>query len=187
MARVAIEQSRAEHDNGNSAGRKGPICSTVEELRRSSARKSWPVRGREDQDCRSVNLDSRSIQSDLFVAIKGTVSTGMILSGTALSRGCGAAASIPTIRVGCPGQERKKRTPLLILAFAIRSHQQLATPPSELVRHSVVAVTGSNGKTTTKEMVASVMAYRWVLATEGNLNNRTGVPDPSSPQRKSTR
>ncbi|MDH4305795.1 MAG: UDP-N-acetylmuramoyl-tripeptide--D-alanyl-D-alanine ligase, partial [Nitrospira sp.] len=41
----------------------------------------------------------------------------------------------------------------------------------------VVAVTGSNGKTTTKEMVASVMAHRWrVLKTEGNLNNRLGVP-----------
>ncbi|HEX6727374.1 MAG TPA: UDP-N-acetylmuramoyl-tripeptide--D-alanyl-D-alanine ligase, partial [Nitrospira sp.] len=41
----------------------------------------------------------------------------------------------------------------------------------------VVAVTGSNGKTTTKEMVASVMAHRWkILKTEGNLNNRVGVP-----------
>jgi UDP-N-acetylmuramoyl-tripeptide--D-alanyl-D-alanine ligase len=40
-----------------------------------------------------------------------------------------------------------------------------------------VAVTGSNGKTTTKEMVASVMASRWkILKTEGNLNNRVGVP-----------
>lgn len=40
-----------------------------------------------------------------------------------------------------------------------------------------MAVTGSNGKTTTKEMVASVLAHRWnILKTEGNLNNRLGVP-----------
>ena len=41
----------------------------------------------------------------------------------------------------------------------------------------MIAITGSNGKTTTKEMVAHVVAQRWkTLKTEGNLNNRIGVP-----------
>src|SRR3970282_2554908 len=55
--------------------------------------------------------------------------------------------------------------------------QQLATHHRSRFHIPVVAVTGSNGKTTTKDMVASVLAQRWpVLKTEGNFNNRIGVP-----------
>ena len=57
------------------------------------------------------------------------------------------------------------------------AYQQLATHYRSRFNIPVVAVTGSNGKTTTKEMVAAVLAQRWaVLKTEGNFNNRIGVP-----------
>jgi UDP-N-acetylmuramoyl-tripeptide--D-alanyl-D-alanine ligase len=57
------------------------------------------------------------------------------------------------------------------------AYQQLAAYVRNRFHIPVVAVTGSNGKTTTKEMVASVMAHRWkILKTEGNFNNRLGVP-----------
>ena len=55
--------------------------------------------------------------------------------------------------------------------------QQLATHHRSRFHIPVVAVTGSNGKTTMKDMVAAVLAQRWsVLKTEGNFNNRIGVP-----------
>jgi UDP-N-acetylmuramoyl-tripeptide--D-alanyl-D-alanine ligase len=57
------------------------------------------------------------------------------------------------------------------------AYQQLATHHRTRFSIPVVAVTGSNGKTTTKDMVASVLAERWcTLKTEGNFNNRIGVP-----------
>jgi UDP-N-acetylmuramoyl-tripeptide--D-alanyl-D-alanine ligase len=72
-----------------------------------------------------------------------------------------------------------KRTPPFILGVSdpLCAYQQLAEYHRSRFRIPVVAVTGSNGKTTTKEMVASVMSNRWkILKTEGNLNNRVGVP-----------
>jgi UDP-N-acetylmuramoyl-tripeptide--D-alanyl-D-alanine ligase len=57
------------------------------------------------------------------------------------------------------------------------AYQQLATHHRSRFHIPVVAVTGSNGKTTTKDMVAAVLGQRWpVLKTEGNFNNRIGVP-----------
>lgn len=71
------------------------------------------------------------------------------------------------------------RRPALILGVkdTLAAFQHLATHHRQRFRIPIVAVTGSNGKTTTKEMTASVLATRWTtLKTEGNLNNRIGVP-----------
>jgi UDP-N-acetylmuramoyl-tripeptide--D-alanyl-D-alanine ligase len=59
----------------------------------------------------------------------------------------------------------------------LEAYQRLATHYRNRFPIPVIAVTGSNGKTTTKEMVAQVVMQRWkTLKTEGNLNNRIGVP-----------
>jgi len=58
-----------------------------------------------------------------------------------------------------------------------RAYQEIAAFHRKRFQIPVVAITGSNGKTTTKEMVASMLRERWtVLKTEGNFNNRLGVP-----------
>jgi UDP-N-acetylmuramoyl-tripeptide--D-alanyl-D-alanine ligase len=58
-----------------------------------------------------------------------------------------------------------------------RAYQDIASFHRQRFQIPVVAITGSNGKTTTKEMVASVLRERWtILKTEGNFNNRLGVP-----------
>ena len=59
----------------------------------------------------------------------------------------------------------------------LEAYQRLATHYRNRFPIPVIAITGSNGKTTTKEMVAQVVMQRWkTLKTEGNLNNRIGVP-----------
>ena len=134
---------------------------------------------------RRITLDSRHIRSgDLFVALVGERFNGHDFVGTALSQGAVGAIvqdSFDPAASGLnTGQKRaSKRTAPFILGVRdpLFAYQQLATHHRNRFAIPVVAVTGSNGKTTTKDMVAGVMARRWtVLKTEGNLNNRIGVP-----------
>jgi len=133
------------------------------------------------QRIRRMNLDSRSIRpGDLFVAMRGDRFDGHDFVAAALAQGAVGAlvhdAYVPPPAVLKAGG--KRATALLLgVRDPLFAYQQLATHHRSRFDIPVVAVTGSNGKTTTKEMVASVMAHRWrILKTEGNLNNRIGVP-----------
>ncbi len=133
------------------------------------------------QPVRQISLDSRSIRSgDLFLAMKGERFDGHDFVGAALSRGAVGAIVDDSYNVGPLAiKPNSKRLAPFILGVRdpLFAYQQLATHHRSRFDIPVVAVTGSNGKTTTKEMVAGVMAHRWrVLKTEGNLNNRIGVP-----------
>ena len=116
-----------------------------------------------------VSTDSRTlVKGNLFVALTGPHFDGHDYLVRAIQCGAAAAAvsrdldvELPVIRVG------DTRTALGQLARHWRS--QFAIP--------VVAVTGSNGKTTVKEMIAAILGRSGpVLATQGNLNNDIGVP-----------
>jgi UDP-N-acetylmuramoyl-tripeptide--D-alanyl-D-alanine ligase len=156
---------------------------TVEELREVISTKvlAGERPGWMKQSIRRINPDSRSIRhGDLFVAMTGDRFDGHNFVGTALSHGAvGAIVKDSYNPVSSGVKPVQKRTPPFILGVRdpLFAYQQLATHHRSRFDIPVVAVTGSNGKTTTKEMVASVMAHRWkVLKTEGNLNNRIGVP-----------
>jgi UDP-N-acetylmuramoyl-tripeptide--D-alanyl-D-alanine ligase len=99
---------------------------------------------------------------------------------TALSRGAMGAIVLDSYDVsGLTLKHGSKRPQPLVLGVSnpLHAYQQLAAYHRSRFEIPLVAVTGSNGKTTTKEMVANVMAHRWrILKTEGNLNNRVGVP-----------
>lgn len=156
---------------------------TVEELREvisvkvlAGERPGWMK-----QPIRQISLDSRSIHSgDLFVAMMGEQFNGHDFIGAALSRGAvGAIVHDSFDAASFSLNTDQKRTVPFILGVRdpLFAYQQLATHHRSRFDIPIVAVTGSNGKTTTKEMVASVMAHRWkILKTEGNLNNRIGVP-----------
>jgi UDP-N-acetylmuramoyl-tripeptide--D-alanyl-D-alanine ligase len=156
---------------------------TVEELREVISTKILAGEGPGwmKQRIRQISLDSRSIRpGDLFLAMKGDRFDGHDFVGAAL--GCGAVGAVVRDSYDVRSLALKsgsKRTVPFILGVRdpLFAYQQLATHHRSRFDIAVVAVTGSNGKTTTKEMVASVMAHRWkVLKTEGNLNNRIGVP-----------
>jgi UDP-N-acetylmuramoyl-tripeptide--D-alanyl-D-alanine ligase len=133
------------------------------------------------QRIRQISLDSRSVgPGDLFIAIKGDRFDGHDFVAAALSRGAVGAIvhdRFPDDRVAVTGASKRRPPFLLGARDPLFAYQQLATHHRSRFDIPLVAVTGSNGKTTTKDMVASVMAHRWkVLKTEGNLNNRIGVP-----------
>ena len=128
---------------------------------------------------RRVCTDSREVRpGDLFVALKGERFDGHQFVESALQRG--AVGAVVEERSGiAPVAASPASGPSLLLAVpdTLLAYQQLAAHHRQRFRIPLVAVTGSNGKTTTKDMVANVLAERWtVLKTEGNLNNRVGVP-----------
>jgi len=122
---------------------------------------------------RRVHADSRSVRKgDLFVALPGERFDAHEFVPAAVA--AGAVAVI--VRADYAPPPAVAGALLFGVADPLRAYQQLAAAHRERFTLPVVAVTGSNGKTTTKEMVASVLAARWrTLKTEGNLNNRIGV------------
>jgi UDP-N-acetylmuramoyl-tripeptide--D-alanyl-D-alanine ligase len=117
----------------------------------------------------SVSTDSRTLsRGALFVALKGPSFDGHNFIATAMQRGAAAALVDHQLPVSIP--QVVVDDPLRALSdFAREWRRQFAIP--------VVGVTGSNGKTTTKEMIGKILVERGeCLVTQGNLNNHIGVP-----------
>ncbi len=116
-----------------------------------------------------VSTDSRSLEpGNLFVALVGERFDGHEYLAQAAGRGAAAAAVC---------REVPAELPLVRVADTRRALGRLAAFWRRRFEIPLVAVTGSNGKTTVKEMTAAILgAGREVLATRGNLNNDIGVP-----------
>jgi UDP-N-acetylmuramoyl-tripeptide--D-alanyl-D-alanine ligase len=119
------------------------------------------------------SIDSRSVGTgQLFFAVKGERLDGHDFVGEALEKGAVAAI----VRKDRFGQYADK-TPLMAVEDTLVALQTLATAVRKLWGRPLVAVTGSAGKTTTKEAVAHVLGTRFgVLKSEGNFNNHFGLP-----------
>lgn len=119
---------------------------------------------------RSVTTDTRKIKhGDIFFALKGGNFNGNTFAVKALERG----ASMVVI-----DEEQQLNDARMVLVDDVLSAlQQVAKMYRESLRIPFLAITGSNGKTTTKELIRDVLARRYrVSATVGNLNNHIGVP-----------
>ncbi len=156
---------------------------TVEELREvvSARVLAGEGTGWTTHRIRRISLDTRSLRpGDLFLALRGDRFDGHDFVAAALSRGAVGAIVFDSYDVSGLGLkcDSKSTQPFVFgVGDPLSAYQQLAAYHRSRFQIPVVAVTGSNGKTTTKEMVANVMAQRWkILKTEGNLNNRVGVP-----------
>lgn len=118
-----------------------------------------------------VSTDSRSVaEGDLYVALIGERFDGHDFVADALSKGASAAVvSRPS-----PGDEAARLYPVADTLTALGA---LAAHRRRSLDAPVVAITGSSGKTTTKDMTAAAMGVSHrVHATSGNLNNRIGMP-----------
>jgi UDP-N-acetylmuramoyl-tripeptide--D-alanyl-D-alanine ligase len=127
-----------------------------------------------------VSIDSRSVRpGELFVAIRGPRFDGHDFVGAALQSGAVAAVVEARRAAEYPEEVRGK---LLAVEDTLRALQELARAYCDSWRQAkpgrrVAAITGSAGKTTTKEILAALLAARFrVLKSEGNLNNEYGLP-----------
>ena len=122
-----------------------------------------------------VTTDSRDIRpGDLFVGIRGERFDGQAFAAQALAAGAVAAMVSDVPRNAGPGAR------LLVVADTRLALGQLAAYWRARFAMPLVAITGSNGKTTVKEMLAAILRQsageRGVLATAGNFNNDIGMP-----------
>jgi UDP-N-acetylmuramoyl-tripeptide--D-alanyl-D-alanine ligase len=117
----------------------------------------------------NVTIDSRTVSTgDLFVAIEGRRADGHEFVGDAAARG--AAGAIVSRIVAAPLAQIETRETVAALGALARAWREGFEIP-------VVAVTGSNGKTTVKELVATILRERGsVCWSEASLNNHLGVP-----------
>jgi len=119
------------------------------------------------------SIDSRTIQpGELFFAVKGEKMDGHDFVAQAIEKGAVAAVVSRDQQAQLPSG-----LPLLVVADTLLALQTLATLVRRLWGKPLVGVTGSAGKTTTKEAIAHVLAARLkVHKSEGNFNNHFGLP-----------
>jgi len=117
-----------------------------------------------------VCTDTREIKKDaIFFALKGDNFNGNAFAEKALEAGCSIAV--------IDEEKFKKDDRYFLVNDVLRALQQLASHHRKVLKIQVLAITGSNGKTTTKELANAVLLQKYkVLATKGNLNNHIGVP-----------
>ena len=116
---------------------------------------------------RNAEFDSRLIESgDLFVPLKGA-RDGHDFIPTAFAQGAAATLSEHSVAEG----------PYILVDDVLTAFQRLAKYYLEKMQVDVLAVTGSNGKTTTKDMLAQLLATSYkTYKTQGNYNNEIGLP-----------
>ena len=127
-----------------------------------------------------VSTDSRRLpEGCMFFALKGENFDGNRFAAKALADGA-AVAVVDDANVVPEGERRTTASGpgrYVLVPDVLQALQQLAAFHRRHFRHPVLQVTGTNGKTTTKELLAAVLARKFrVLYTQGNLNNHIGVP-----------
>ncbi len=119
----------------------------------------------------TVTTDSRTISKDcVFVALKGEHFDGNDFAMKVAEEG--VAACVIADRKDLPKHER-----LFVVEDSLKCLQSLAKLHRERIGLPILGITGTNGKTTTKELVSAVLSKKFnIVFTQGNFNNQLGVP-----------
>ncbi|GAB6119874.1 UDP-N-acetylmuramoyl-tripeptide--D-alanyl-D-alanine ligase [Dysgonomonas termitidis] len=117
-----------------------------------------------------VSTDTRNSPKDsIFFALKGANFNGNEYAGKAIDSGCSYAV--------VDEAKYATRPNIILVEDCLDTLQKLANYHRKQLKTPVIGITGTNGKTTTKELITSVLSQEYnVLATQGNLNNHIGVP-----------
>ena len=122
--------------------------------------------------CTGVTTDSRNCpEGSLFIALKGDTFNGNAFAAKALETGSAYAVVDEAAYVPAGG------THYILVDNCLRTLQQLANYHRRQLGTRIIGITGTNGKTTTKELISAVLSQKYnILYTLGNLNNPIGVP-----------
>lgn len=137
------------------------------------------VAGKPEQRFNGIAIDSRTIKADdIFVAIRGETHDGHAFIADIISRGIkGAVVSQLLLKKLPVDQWQASGIVCIAVDETTAALGKLAAYHRRRAHASVVAITGSNGKTTTRKMTAAVLASKFnTLATKGNFNNEIGMP-----------
>jgi UDP-N-acetylmuramoyl-tripeptide--D-alanyl-D-alanine ligase len=117
-----------------------------------------------------VNTDTRNIRKNsIFFALKGENFNGNKYAEEAIKKGASYAI--------VDEEEYKTTESVILVDNVLQCLQELAAYHREILNVPILALTGSNGKTTTKELINAVLSRKFnTVATQGNLNNHIGVP-----------
>lgn len=123
-------------------------------------------------ECGVVTTDSRNCpEGSMFIALKGDTFNGNAFACQALGNGCRYAV-VDEEEYAADGNSR-----ILLVDDCLKALQELAHYHRRQLGTTIIGITGTNGKTTTKELIATVLQKKYeVLYTQGNLNNHIGVP-----------
>jgi len=118
----------------------------------------------------SVCIDSRNVKKNaIFFALKGENFDGNKFAQEAINRGCAYAI--------VSENKYKKNEKFILVENVLATLQELAKHHRKQLKIPVIGITGTNGKTTTKNLVKDVLNRKYnTYATQGNLNNHIGVP-----------
>lgn len=119
-----------------------------------------------------VTTDSRDCPSgSIFIALKGASFDGNKFAGAALAKGCSY------VIVDEPEYAKNNDPRIILVDDCLTTYKELAREHRRQFNIPVIGITGTNGKTTTKELLSAVLAEKYnVMHTEGNFNNDIGVP-----------
>lgn len=128
------------------------------------------IQGDSEKKINSISTDTRTLKrGDLFIALRGERHD----AHNYLERAIEAGASALIVE----RYEGSRQVPVIKVADTLKALQELARYNRLQFEVPVIGITGSSGKTTTKDMVASVLAQKYnVLKTAGNFNNEVGLP-----------
>ena len=121
-----------------------------------------------------ITTDSRDCpEGSIFIALKGESFDGNQFAAQALDKGC-AVAIVDDEQVYNSYHGDKQ---MILVPDTLQAYKDMAREHRRRFDIPVIGITGTNGKTTTKELVRAVLAERYdEMATEGNFNNDVGVP-----------
>ncbi len=115
-----------------------------------------------------ISTDTREIRGDLFFALKGGHFNGNTFAQKAIEKG---------VKLAVVDEEEYTSENCFLVWDTLATLQELAWYHRSQLAIPVLALTGSNGKTTTKELIQAVLSKKYkAIATKGNLNNHIGVP-----------
>ena len=123
-------------------------------------------------ECNGLTTDSRHCpEGSMFLALKGETFNGNTFAAQSLEQGCRYAV------VDEPQYASPENPRIILVDNCLETLQKLANYHRRRLGTRMIGVTGTNGKTTTKELIAAVLGEKFkVLYTQGNFNNHIGVP-----------